>query len=341
VPIHTVLGPIDPSELGRTNMHEHLLIDARVWLDPPREDLPADQKVTLENLGFVRWNLCSLEDNLLIDDPELAVAELAPVKAAGGSGVVDLTVLGIGRRPADLIEISRRTGLHVMVGCGFYVNDSHPAWVEERSVDELAGFLEGELTDGIDDTGILPALIGEIGTSDPITEREWRVMTAAGRAGARTGAAVNVHLDPRGEHALAVLHVLVAEGMTPDRVIFSHMDEHLDREYHRSVARSGAVLEYDTFGSEFYFGDLFKDPSDLERMDYVDMLVAEGFERQLVFSSDVWVKAAMRAYGGMGYDHVLRRIVPALGNRGISEAVLDTILIETPRRLLDRPARDA
>jgi phosphotriesterase-related protein len=339
MPIHTVLGPIEPSELGPTNMHEHLLIDARVWLDPPREERPADEKVTMENLGFVRWNLCSLADNLLIDDPDLAVKEIAPVKAAGGSGIVDLTVIGIGRRPADLIGISARAGLHVMVGCGFYVHDSHPEWVQTASVQELTDLLLRELAEGIDDTGVRPAVIGEIGTSHPITDRERKVVTAAGRAGARSGAAVNIHLDPRGQNALEVLGLLVGEGMAPERVIFSHMDEHLDRDYHLSVARTGAVLEYDTFGSDFYFGSLFKDPSDKERMEYVRMLVDEGYERQLVLSSDVWVKAAMRTYGGMGYDHVLKRIVPALRESyDIPQAAIDSMLIDTPRRLLDRPS---
>lgn len=130
----------------------------------------------------------------------------------------------------------------------------------------------------------------------------------------------------------------MAEGMSADRVIFSHMDEHLDRDYHLAVAESGAVLEYDTFGSEFYFGGLFKDPTDEERMEYVRMLVGLGYEDQLVLSSDVWVKSAMRAYGGMGYDHVLKRIVPELmGSYGIEAGTIDAMLVRTPRRLLDRP----
>src|ERR1700727_1630706 len=201
MPIQTVLGPIEPDQLGPTNMHEHLLIDGRAWLDPPREDYPVERKVTLENLGFVRWNLLSLEDNLIMDDPELALEEVLPVKESGGSGIVDLTVIGLGRRPRDLQDSARRSGLHIMCGCGFYIHGSLPDWVEQRSVDDLTDLMVEELTNGIDDTGVIPALIGEIGTSDPVTDREWRVVTAAGRAGGRTGAAVNIHLDPRGDHA--------------------------------------------------------------------------------------------------------------------------------------------
>ncbi|MBW3592157.1 MAG: phosphotriesterase [Actinobacteria bacterium] len=339
--IYTVLGPIEPSELGRTSMHEHLLIDGRVWLTPAQEEEPADRRVVMENLGFVRWNLVSLEDNLILDDVEACIRELTVVKALGGSGIVDLTNIGIGRRVEQLPEIARRTGLHVMVGCGFYIHPSHPEWVEEASTEELAELLLSELRDGIDGTGIRPALIGEIGTSDPVTAREEKVLRAAGRAGAATGAAVNVHLDPRGAHALHVLDLLTAEGMRPDRVVFSHMDEHLDRDYHAAVADAGAVLEYDTFGSDFYFGELFKDPTDLERFDYVMFLLERGVEDQLVLGCDVWVKAAMKTFGGMGYEHLLKRIVPSLVDKyGVSEETVDRMLVRTPRRLLARPAVD-
>ena len=336
--IHTVLGEIDPGELGATSMHEHCLIDARVWYTPPCEAPPDDLRMTIENLGFVRWNLVGLEDNLVLDDLDLTIRELAPVRDVGGSGIVDLTVIGIGRRVGELPRIARETGLHLMVGCGFYIHASHPDWVESASVDDLAGLMIGELRNGIDGTGIRPALIGEIGTSEPVSDRERKVVRAAGRAGAETRAAVNVHLDPRGTRALEVLDLLVDEGMGPERVVFSHMDEHLDREYHRAVAESGAVLEYDTFGSEFYFGELFKDPTDLERLDYVDFLLENGWGDRLVLGCDVWVKAALRAYGGMGYDHLLKRIVPAFRERGVPERAIDAMLVETPRRILDRPA---
>jgi phosphotriesterase-related protein len=98
------------------------------------------------------------------------------------------------------------------------------------------------------------------------------------------------------------------------------------------------VLEYDTFGSEFYFGDLFKDPTDLERLRYVSFVVENGWGGQLVLGCDVWVKAALRAYGGMGYEHLMKRVVPAMRNDlGIDDTTIEQMLVETPRRILDRP----
>jgi phosphotriesterase-related protein len=51
------------------------------------------------------------------------------------------------------------------------------------------------------------------------------------------------------------------------------------------------------------------------------------------------VKANLRAYGGMGYEHLLKRIVPTLKSRhGFDDGTIDAMLVHSPRRLLDRPA---
>jgi phosphotriesterase-related protein len=42
----------------------------------------------------------------------------------------------------------------------------------------------------------------------------------------------------------------------------------------------------------------------------------------------------LRHYGGMGYDHFLRTIVPRLLHKGVKQSVLDKILIHNPRRFL-------
>jgi phosphotriesterase-related protein len=336
--IYTVLGQIDPSQLGATSMHEHLLIDARVWYVPPRDEFPATPKVSIENLGFLRLNLLSLEDNLIMDDPDLAIRELKGIVRLGGAGIVDLTVPGIGRQVRELPRIARKTGLHVMVATGLYLHDSHPDWARQASVEELATYMVGELRDGIDGTGIRPALIGEIGTSNPVTDREWQVVRAAGRAGAVTGCTVNIHLDPRGDHAFVLLDVLCEEGMQPERVIFSHVDERREIDYALGIAARGAVVSFDTFGSDFYFSGAFKDPTDEERFQYVRAMINAGYHRQLVFGCDVWVKAALRAYGGMGYEHLFLRVIPTLSNEyEVSREVLDQVLVHTPRRLLARP----
>ena len=54
--IQTVLGTIDPGELGVTMAHEHLLVDLSKFSgDPSNSVAPElhDQPVSLENLGYI------------------------------------------------------------------------------------------------------------------------------------------------------------------------------------------------------------------------------------------------------------------------------------------------
>ncbi|HET8756694.1 MAG TPA: TatD family hydrolase [Solirubrobacteraceae bacterium] len=336
--IHTVLGPIAASELGPTTMHEHLLSDLRLWSRPSAEPPPDGDRVHPGVLGYLRWNALSMPDNLLLDDPDEAIAELQALRAAGGRALVDLTLEGMGRRLEELPRIARESGVTICVGCGWYVDEAQPDWVRDADEDRLAEHMIGELNDGIAGTGIRPALIGEIGTNHPPTEREWRVLRAAARAAVETGAAVNVHLSWRGADGVAVLEALVAAGMRPERVILSHMDERLDRGYHKAVAEAGAVLEYDTFGSDFLYGTpAARNPSDAERLDMTAWLLSEGHGDQLVIACDTWTKANLRRNGGYGYEHLFKRIVPALSDYcGADAATVERILVATPRRLLDR-----
>jgi len=257
--------------------------------------------------------------------------------SAGGSAIVDMTNVGLSRRPADVRNVARRTRVHIVLGCGFYVHDSHPRWVETATDDELEALMVRDLTVGIDGTDVLAGMIGEIGTSSPVTQREQRVVRAAARAAARTGASINIHTDARGAHALEILELMTGEGHPADRVVFSHLDERLDLAYHREVAAAGAIVEYDTFGSEFYFPN-FKDPTDQERFEALEILLRDGLERSIVLGCDVWIKMLATSYGGTGTEHLFKRVAPILRDRhGVSEDAIFTMLVANPRRLLDRP----
>ena len=319
-------------------MHEHLLIDAVDALDDPDTEM-IDRPITIDQIGDLRWNAVSNKFNLSLDDPDLAVVELRRFHAAGGRGIVDVTPLGIGRRVAELPAISERSGVHIMVGCGFYRGPSHPPWVDEQSAEELAAYLIDELENGLDGTGIRPAIIGEIGTTDPVTENEWKVLHGSAIAAVRSGAAISVHLDPQGQHqAGRILEWLVAHGADPTRVVFGHSDEILDFDNHRSLMDEGATVEYDLFGTEFYYPGRGNYATDYERMQAVALLVSQGYADRLVLAGDVHLKMMLTAYGGMGYAHVMGRIVPALRDEfGVDPRYLDRMLVANPARLLNRP----
>jgi phosphotriesterase-related protein len=333
--IDTVLGPVAAGELGVTSMHEHLLLDARILHAPSREPPPGDPRVTMENLGFVRWNLLALEDNLVLDDAELAAQELALAAAEGQCAVVDLTCWGLGPDPARLPAIAEATGMHVVAGCGVYLDRPHPEQVRGLGEAGLEELLRGALEDGIPGAGYRAGLLGLVGTSAPVTPAEHRVLRAAGRAAAATGAAVTVRLDPAERRGRWVLDELGAAGCPPGQVIFGNVDEFLDVAYLGELADAGATLEL-CFGNEAYYRNGYKDPTDAERLAGAEALLAAGHGERIVLGCSVWTKSQLRAYGGMGYAHLLRRIVPELTRRGVGERDLRRMLVENPARLLDR-----
>ncbi len=340
MPIHTVLGEMDPAELGPTSMHEHVFADLRLWAKSGDDGVPWEGPIGPEAQMHLRWNGLHTPDNLHLHDPQVAVAEMQSVAAAGGGMVVDLTIAGMGRRLTDLAEVSRQSGVAIAVGCGYYVEELHPPELAGMGIDEIAATMLGELNDGIEGTGIRPALIGEIGTNHPPTATEWRVVRAAGLAGAESGAAVNVHLSWRGADGLELVAALVEEGMPADRVILSHMDENLDRGYHDAVAETGCVIEFDTFGSEYLYStkSRARNPTDPERLAALAHLIEIGAGDRIVIGCDIWTQGNLLRNGGCGYEHLFRRVQPALEWAcGADAATVEKIMVETPRRLLDRP----
>src|SRR5262245_29724137 len=174
--INSVLGPIPATELGVTLVHEHLLVNLSAQQAAvPRETqlrALADAEVKLSNLYLVRRAPMLVRDNVLVLDIDVAVAEAQQFRDLGGVTVVDVTISDIGRDPAALQVIARRTGLNVITACGHYTHLTHPPEIEETTVESLAERYIDEITNGIGRTRIKPGVIGEIGTSDPIHPRE-------------------------------------------------------------------------------------------------------------------------------------------------------------------------
>jgi phosphotriesterase-related protein len=333
--IHTVLGPIEAGELGVTSMHEHLVADASILQAPSREAPPADARVTMENLGFVRWNLLALHDNLVLDDDELAAVELGLAVAEGQRAVVELTCWGLGPQPQRLPAIAEATGMHIVAGCGVYLDRPHPEDVRGLGEAGLEEVFRAALDDGLPGAGFRAGLLGLVGTSAPVTDAEHRALRAAGRAAAATRAAVTVRLDPSERRGPWVLDELGAVGCPPEQVIFGNADEFLDIAYLGALAAAGATLEL-CFGNEAYYRNGYKDPTDAERLAGTEALLAAGHVDRMVLGCSVWTKSQLRAFGGMGYAHLLRRIVPELRRRGVGEDELERMLVANPARLLDR-----
>jgi phosphotriesterase-related protein len=139
--VMTVLGPIPVEAMGVALMHEHIVLDTSSWWRRPccATDIGfAERPLHISTLGELRMNPFLNRDNCGLLDAEVATDELLRFVEYGGRTVVDPTNVGIGRDPSALQRISRRTGLNVVMGAGFYQEQSHPAYVRNMSVDMIA-----------------------------------------------------------------------------------------------------------------------------------------------------------------------------------------------------------
>ena len=121
------------------------------------------------------------------------------------------------------------------------------------------------------------------------------------------------------------------------RVIMSHIDRTIfDDDRLFRLADSGVVLELDLFGMEtthYKWSDIDL-PNDGERLRVLRKLIDRGHLRQIAISHDICYRSRLSHFGGHGYGHIFRNIVPLMLRREFDQAEIDTVLIETPARLL-------
>jgi phosphotriesterase-related protein len=337
--VQTVLGPIASEAMGVTLPHEHLLIDFKVMFAEP--DAASDkgrawEPVSLANLGWVRQNFNANLDNLRLTDERLAADEILLFKHAGGQTVVDPTPATLSRDPLALARIARATGLHVVMGSGYYVAASHPPGMDRRSVDDLARELIADVTVGVGATGVRAGLLGEIGTTYPWTENERKVLRAAIAAQRQTGAPLMIHPGRHPDMPMQLAEFVQKNGGDLSRTIMCHICRTIsDVRAVIDLAQTGIWLEYDLFGMEnsyYPYNPSFDMPNDGGRMAHVLALIAAGRQHQILMSHDIAYKTSLVKYGGYGYHHLLVNVVPRLRAKGVDDLGLRRLLVENPAR---------
>ena len=338
--VQTVLGLIPPSELGATTTHEHLYIDFSFMYRPaqysPSEKL-ADAPITLENLGWIRRNYYSNRFNLQLMDLDTTIREVRKYSEVGGGAIVDATTIGIGRKPDALAQISLESGVHIIMGAGFYVEAVHPEDMDERSVEDLAREIIGDIVEGVEGSGVRAGIVGEIGCTWPLASNERKSLSAAAIAQSETGAAILVHPGRHPDAPLEILELLANGGADICRVIMGHLDRTVfEFDALQSIAASGCYLEWDLFGNEGSYYPLAEIdmPSDAQRLDFIKRVADAGYSDRIVVGQDIATKHRLVSYGGHGYGHILENIVPRMRRKGFSEDVIRAITVGNPARVL-------
>jgi phosphotriesterase-related protein len=312
--VNTVLGPKKASELGKTLVHEHLLI------------------------GWPGWDGDSAFPFNRKEAVKICCDVLEKLKALGVKTFVDPCPSDLGRDVEFMAECSQKTGMNVICATGYYkenLGGSHFRFRAEFGVDitsEIAELYQKELSEGIGSTGIKAGLIKCATGLNAITHYEECLLRAAARAQKATGSPIITHTD-QGSLGDKQLEIFLAEGVKPDRVAIGHSDDRADLAYHVGILDKGAFLSFDRFGLEILF------PNKL-RIASLIALLGIGYAKQMLISHDTvncWRGRPLPSHmlpviTDWEPTYIFRVVLPKLREAGYGEETVEQLLVENPQR---------
>ena len=315
--VRTVLGDVPATSWGLTNAHAHLSLGATETGDP----------AWTETAERYRDHVLTVDDTL---------PEVADFARAGGTCLVDLTPIGMGRDPQGLLRASRETGVHVVMGTGIYHQPFHPDRITGLADVRIAELLIREITVGVGDSGIRAGIIGEMGTFEgPMTGRERAVFRASAMAALETGVAVSTHTY-LGRNALDQIEVLTSQGLSPERIVIGHLDDTApDLDLIREIIARGAYAQFDTIGYEYYTETLgVQLATDRVRAGALRQLAEEGLIDRVIVASDLCRKRHLTINGGPGLAHLIAGFPKQARQEGVPAEVLERCMVTNPASIL-------
>jgi phosphotriesterase-related protein len=300
--VETVLGQVPASDLGLTLVHEHILVDF-VGADLVRRDRYDAEEVFRTALPF-----------------------LEEAKRTGVRTLVECTPAFLGRDPLLLRRLSEATGIRILTNTGYYgaAGDKHlPAHAWKEDAEALASRWIAEAWDGIEGTGVRPGFL-KIGV-DPgsLSEIDRKLVVAAARTHRATGLTIAAHTG-NGEAARGIVATLAEERVAADAYVWVHAQNEPDRRILVELAAKGVWVELDGVG-----------PGSLAaHADAVAHLARGGhLERLLVSQDSGWYHVGEPGGGAYrGYAFLIEKLVPALRDRGLTAAQIETLLVKNPAR---------
>jgi phosphotriesterase-related protein len=309
--VRTVLGDIDPSLLGVTYAHEHLVIDG--------------------------GRPVALSPDFLLNDVDRLTDELRAAAAAGLEAAIDMMPADCGRNPVLLAELSRRTGVHLVAATGLHHEKfTGPAhWSLLATEDEIAGLFAADVEVGIDErdytgpivrrTDIRAGVIKIAGSLGGPSERDAPIFRAAAATHLRTGVPIHSHCEA-GTGAVEQIRLLADAGVPPERISLTHVDKVVDRGYHREIFATGASAVYD---ESFRWGD--RENGSLRLLEWA---AEDGHLGQVMLGMDAARQRYLTAYGGgPGLTYLLRDFSDALEARGIHAPARRRLFVDNPARM--------
>jgi phosphotriesterase-related protein len=316
--VQTVRGPVDSSQLGVTLMHEHIFVlNTEIQHNYPE-----------------KWN----EEERIAD----AIAKLNELKGRGVQTIVDVTVIGGGRYIPRIQRIARQTDLNIVVATGLYTYNDLPFYFHFRGpgTPDSPGAMEDmfikDITEGVADTGVKAAILKCVTDEAGLTPGIERTLRAVAQVHRRTGVPITTHTHARSHRGRDQQRVFKEEGVDLTRVIIGHCGDTTELDYLKELMDNGSTIGMDRFGIDPLLP--FED-----RVNTVAELCKQGYAGQMVLSQDTscfmdWFEPGVKeaAMPKWIYTHISDDVLPALRARGVSQAQINQMMVENPRRIFER-----
>jgi phosphotriesterase-related protein len=294
----TTLGPKPADELALILPHEHVFVDLRTPDQPDHAQADVAQVV------------------------HVMAPEIARARAVGVTAIVECTPLGVGRRADILGALSAATGMPLVVPTGIYREPWVPSWAQRASEDALCDWMRSELEGTIEQSGVQAGFIKLSAGDDGLTACETKILRAAARAAAATGALIASHTI-RGEVVREQLAIIEAAGYSSHRFVWVHASADPDVATNLEIARRGAWIEYDWIG----------DPStDDAFIDRIGRMLDADLEQHLLLSQDRGWYDPAQAGGGTPrpYTYLSDHFLPKLRAAGVDADTIRQLTIANP-----------
>jgi phosphotriesterase-related protein len=317
--VETVAGRIDGEDLGLTLIHEHFF--------------SSDEAVSTQ------WPHVRDRDR----EYELALESAEAVKGHGVKSVVEPTAMLLGRDVPALQRLAADTGLQIVTCMGIYTYDYLPQFLLNRDADFMASLFVHDIEQGIQDTEVKAAFIKCAADEPGVNERIEKVHRAAARASVRTGAPIMAHSRPASATGTRQAEILLEEGVAPDKIQIAHTGDSDDLDYIERLLEQGVWIGMDRYGLDIFL------PTERRNATVIELL-KRGYAERMLLSQDYdipiangldWYPPEMveqfeaaGAARGWSMTLLFEEVIPALKNAGLTDAQLDTLLVQNPMRWL-------
>lgn len=313
--INTVLGPIEPKDMGFTLMHEHLMIGAS---------------------GLYR----SYPDLYGPNCEEKVIESLKKAKKDGVDTIIDATTFDLGRDTRLLTLASEQSGVNIINVTGWWLDV--PRFLKGVSANQMAEEFIRDIEEGFRGTEIKAGILKCAADADGVTKDLEVMARAVSRAHVHTGLPIMVHSYPTGQVARRQIEIFREEGVDLSKVKIDHSNDTTDIEYLTWILDQGCYL-----GLDRYPGDLV---SPHMRTLTLKKLIDAGHKNRLCISHDCVCLFPFKENpdGTMPKEHectkynpdqllyMKRKVIPSLLEMGVGEDIIEILFVDNPQHFFSK-----